>query len=62
LSDRKFEIGDTVLILNTHPGYDKGRVGVVRGFRKDGHVRVRIDSTIWVYVRPDNLKVLESCN
>jgi membrane protein implicated in regulation of membrane protease activity len=58
----KLEIGDTVLILDTHPGYDKGRVGVVRGFRKDGHVRVRIEENIWVYVRPENLKVLEGCD
>jgi hypothetical protein len=58
----RLDIGDSVRILNTHPGYDKGRVGEVRGFRKDGHVRVRIDINTWAYVRPENLKVLEGCD
>lgn len=52
------EIGDTVRIRDTHPGYDKGRIGIVRGYRRDGKVRVRIGNNIWVFVKPENLEVL----
>lgn len=51
------EKGDSVRILDTHPGYDKGRIGTVVGYRKDGHARVRIGPAVWAYVRPENLEV-----
>lgn len=55
----KPQIGSRVLIKDTHPGYDKGRVGTVVGYRKDGRARVRIESCVWAYVRPENLQVLQ---
>ncbi len=56
----RLNIGDTVRILPAHRGYCKGRIGTVKGFESDGHVRVRVANCIWARVRPGNLEVLDS--